>query len=210
MEEQTTPTPNEQDKEPVVYSPKRVRGSNSRAHDRTNAAKPSKRVRKAKAGAVRTMGSIDVALYKRLSTVLYRRWGINSKETSLLAGVALALQVHGKRTIAKDDVLRWLGFKVRTSIKKQVKWLETLSDAGFLLRVQFDEKGHGYGLTEYGQKFLHDLDSEYDKARQWVEDQHRFTDIVIYLDRVKEQLHPRQKALFTPAQIEQLKAIGKI
>ncbi len=203
-----------QDNSPIQGDPSHpgTEGPNReiRARGYAKQVKPCKRVRKSSGNVVRSKGSNDLAIFKRLSNVLYNRWKtINSKEMSLLSGLALCLAMKQKRTIAKDDLLRWMGYKMKLAKAKQVRWLENLCDNGYLLRVQFDEIGHGYGLTEYGQAFINDLDKEYDKARQWVEDQNRFTDIVIYLDRVKEQLHPRQRALFTPAQIEQLKAIGK-
>lgn len=182
-------------------------------HGRTVAPMPVRATGRRKAKAVQAMGSIDTAIYKRICSVLYKRWEtINAKEVSILCGVALYLQCLGKRTAKRDDVLRWLGFRMAPAMRKQIRWMESLSENGYLLRVAWDagtvtRRGHGYGLTEYGQAFLNDLDREYDIARQWVEDQNRTKDVVLYLDRLKEQLRPRQRALLTPKQIEQLRAI---
>ncbi len=187
----------------------------SRARGLTVQVKPCKRVRSSSCNTVSTKGSLDQALFKRLCNILSKRWeAITRPEVSLICGVVYYLQIQGKRTGNKEEMMRFLGFRMKPAMNKQYRWLEKLADKGFLLRVQWDSgevsrRGHGYGLTEYGQSFIQDLDREYDKARQWVEDQNRYTDIVIYLDRVKEQLHPRQRALFTPKQIEQLRAIGK-
>ena len=193
----------------VVKPSKRVRG-------RSVQVKPCKRIYKNKVNVIKGKGSEDLGVYKRLCNVLSHKWdGINSREISILCGWVMYLQTIGKMTGNKDEGLRWLGFRLNAAKSKQVRWLEQLCDKGYLLRVQYDagaidRRGHGYGLTEYGQRFLNDLDKEYDIARQWLADNKRLTDIVIYLDRVKEQLHPRQRALFTPKQIEQLKAIGKL
>lgn len=186
-----------------------------RVRERTTQVKPCKRIYKPSGNGNAVKGSVDMAIYKRICSQLGRRWDyITSKEISLLCGVVLYLQIKQKRTCNKDDVLRFHGFRIPHVIKKQIVLLEKLADKGFLLRVQYDSgsidrRGYGYGLTEYGQAFINDLDREFDNARQWVEDQNRLKDVVLYLDRVKEQLHPRQRPLFTSKQIEQLKAIGK-
>lgn len=218
MEDHTRPDqkPGENSENQRSINPsKRVRKTNIRARGYADQVKPCKRVSRSSGNGNTVIGSVDVAIYKRICSQLGRRWQyITAKEISLICGVVLYLQVQGKRTGNKDDILKWLGFRIKHVLKKQIILLERLSDKGMLLRVQYDSgsidrRGHGYGLTEYGQNFINDLDKEYDKARAWVNDQRRFTDIVIYLDRVKEQLHPRQRALFTPDQIAQLKAIGK-
>ena len=98
MEDQTQPDQNttkNSQKAGAEYSPKRVDKPAKRVRERAVQVKPCKRVRKAKGNVVRTMGSVDLAIFKRLSSVLYNRWSksINSKEMALLALKKLELSL---------------------------------------------------------------------------------------------------------------------
>lgn len=133
-------------------------------------------------------------------------------EIEILCGIVVYLQTAGKLTGNKDEVLRWMGFRVKPSIRKAVRRLETLADKGYLLRVRsnvgsLDRRGYGFALSERGHQVILAIDREYDKAAEWSMRVERLGDVVLYLDQAHKMLRKTQEILITPELTERLRSL---
>lgn len=156
------------------------------------------------------LGSQYAGGLKEVSKRIGRKWELFIPDVTLLCGLVLYLQTLGKMTAAKDDVLRWLSYRRR--LGRWERRLERLADMGFLLRVwhhhgRLEKRGYGYALSELGGRVIQDIDQEYNNVIAWLAVNRKKTDVVLYLDRAKEQLRGGQEVILTAEQLAGLRAL---
>jgi len=133
-------------------------------------------------------------------------------EIGVLCGVVVYLQTMGKMTAKKDDVTRWMGYRMVPATRKIYRRMESLGDKGYLLRVMYkagavDRRGYGFALSERGHQVIMTLDREYDTAAAWARRVERLNEVVLYLDQAHKILRKNQEIMMTPELTERLRGI---
>lgn len=183
------------------------------AHTHSNQAIAGGSALRGRAKVSKVMGSEMIAVHKYVTKAVQRVFDdVYAPDMNVLFGVVLYLAITGKVTTNKDDVIRWMGYRIKPAMTKAMRRLERLADGGYLLRVRYnmgalDRRGYGFAVSERGKALADMFNVEYEKAKQWVKRQRRLEANILYLDQAAKMLKKSQEIIMTPDLVERLKSI---
>lgn len=138
--------------------------------------------------------------------------GIWKPELELLVSASLYLMVVKDTgyTFPKDDMIRWMGFRLAKPMRRSAERLEKLADKGYLLRVDYNRGTYGYGfaISEKGGMVLKVFEEEFEKCNEWAATRLKRIDrVILYLDKADQVLNGAQRIRQTSEISDKLRSI---